>query len=145
MLRGFEGQGWRKGPVREEVGDLLGVGEEALDASSEVDDELSVRSEEIVPFFVVAGVDQWGRAAIWGGWAMVGILGKDLFDAEGCAAYFLICGEGGVVDLADDAPVVGLALVVGHVEQARQGRELDVVGGGEFAGGGDRCQRFAIA
>jgi hypothetical protein len=50
------------------------------------------------------------------------------------ACDFLIGSESGGVDFANNAPVVGLALTVGHIEEARQGRQPDVAGGGEFAG-----------
>ena len=122
----------REGPVREQLGDLLGHGQHAIDAGAEVDDEDAVGVEVLVALLVVVGVDERGRAAVGGLGAVMRILGEDLLDAEGRAPFLLVGGVGGVVDLADDAAAMGLALVLGHVADAGQGRELDVEAGGEL-------------
>jgi len=81
----------------------------------------------------VVSVDQRCGAAVGRFGPVMGILVEDGLHAHGRSALLLVGSLGCGVDLANDATVVGLALVFSHVEEAGQGRELDVVGGSELA------------
>ena len=63
----------------------------------------------------------------------VSFLVGDGLHAHGRSALLLAGSLGSVVDFANDTAAMGLALVFSHVEEAGQGRELDVVGGSELA------------
>jgi len=85
---------------------------------------------------IVGGVDEGCGAAVGGGGLAVRVLGEDSFDGHGRAPLLFVVGLGLGLDLANDAAVVGLALVFGHVEKTGQGREPEVEGGGKLHGQG---------
>lgn len=114
----LERQGGRKSPVRKQLGDLFGLGLETVDAGAEVDDEDTVGGNVRGGLPVVVGMDQGRGTAIRGFGAMMGILVKDGLHAHGRSALLLVGGLGGGIDHANDATVVGLALVFGEVEHA---------------------------
>jgi hypothetical protein len=79
-----------------------------------------------VPF---VGMDERGRAALDGVWAVVSVLWQDGPDPQGLAFESFVGRL--LVDVVE--AVVGLALVRVHVAEAGEGREHDLVGGGEVA------------
>ena len=130
--RGIEWQGWWEGPQGKHFRQLASPVPQAQGTCAESVDKGAVLGAEIELRLLVRSVDEGRGAAVCGGGTAVRILGQDGSDAHGLSAFGFVFGLGRSLDLFHDAAAFGLALVCGQVQQARQGRELDVEGGGEL-------------
>ena len=127
---GVERQGGRESPQGEHFRQLAGPVAQALSADAESVDEGPVLGAEVEFGLFVGRVDKGCGAAIGGGRPAVRVLAQDGGAPHGFPALGLVLCLG--LNLPHDAAAMGLALVLGQVQKAGQGSELDVECG--FAG-----------
>jgi hypothetical protein len=95
-------------------------------------DECSVANAKCQLRRMVACVNEGRGAAVGSGRLGVRILGEDGLDTHRLAAFLFVVGLRLCLNLADDTPAFGLALILGQMLQTRQRREPHVEGSTEL-------------